>query len=250
MSAAASWPRATLAQVAMEARLTSRRGENLLALVGIPVTVLLFFGSVDLVPVPAGQARIDVLLPGTLALAVIAAGLVNLGIATAYERSYGVLKRLGGSPLGRTGLIAAKLLTILAIEVLVVLVLLAIAATVFDWRPGSGVSWPLFAVALLVGTAAFAGLGLALAGTLRAEATLTLANALFIGCLLLGGVVIPLDHLPPLLATIGGLLPAGALVEAFRVALGGAGEAGPALVVLGAWAVAAVGVAVRWFRWE
>ena len=117
-------------------RLTSRRGENLLALIGIPVAVLLFFGSVDLVPVPAGQARIDVLLPGTLALAVIAAGLVNLGIATAYERAYGVLKRLGGSPLGRTGLIAAKLLTILAIEVLVVLVLMAIAVAVFGWRPG------------------------------------------------------------------------------------------------------------------
>jgi ABC-2 type transport system permease protein len=62
--------------------------------------------------------------------------------------------------------------------------------------------------------------------------------------------VIPLDHLPPVLATLGGLLPAGALVEAFRVALGGAGEAGPALVVVAVWAVAAVGVAVRWFRWE
>ena len=146
------------------------------------MAVLLFFGSIDLVPVPAGQARIDVLLPGTLALAVIAAGLVNLGIATAYERSYGVLKRLGGSPLGRTGLIAAKLATILAIEVVVVLVLMGIAAIVFGWRPGPGVSWPLFGLALLVGTAAFAGLGLALAGTLRAEATLTLANALFIGC--------------------------------------------------------------------
>ncbi len=250
MSGAATWPRATLAQVRMEARLTSRRGENLLALIGIPVAVLLFFGSVDLVPVPAGQARIDVLLPGTLALAVIAAGLVNLGIATAYERSYGVLKRLGGSPLGRTGLIAAKLATILVIEVVVVLVLMGIAAIVFGWRPGPGVSWPLFGLALLVGTAAFAGLGLALAGTLRAEATLTLANALFIGCLLLGGVVIPLDHLPPVLAAIGGLLPAGALVEAFRVALGGVGEAGPALVVVGLWAVAAIAVAVRWFRWE
>ena len=85
---------------------------------------------------------------------------------------------------------------------------------------------------------------------MRAEATLTLANALFIGCLLLGGVVIPLDHLPPLLAAVGGLLPAGALVEAFRVALGGAGEAVPALVVVGIWALGAIGVAVRWFRWE
>ena len=153
MSRAAPWPRATLAQVGMEARLTARRGENVLALIGIPAAVLLFFGSVDLVPVPAGQARIDVLLPGTLALAVIAAGLVNLGIATAYERAYGVLKRLGGSPLGRSGLVSAKLATVLLVEVVVALVLVALAAVVFGWRPSAATSWPAVAVTLLVGTA-------------------------------------------------------------------------------------------------
>jgi ABC-2 type transport system permease protein len=250
MSLPASWPRATLAQVRMEGRLTARRGENVLALIGIPAAVLLFFGSVDLVPVPAGQARVDVLLPGTLALAIIAAGLVNLGIATAYERAYGVLKRLGGSPLGRTGLIVAKLLTVIIVEIAVVAVLVAIAVFVFGWRPGPGASAPAFVAAFLVGTAAFAGLGLALAGTLRAEATLTLANALFIACLLLGGVVVPVDHLPDALAAVSRLLPAAALAEAFRAALGGGGELGRSLAVVGAWAVGALVVAFRWFRWE
>lgn len=234
----------------MEGRLTARRGENVLALIGIPAAVLLFFGSVDLVPVPAGQARIDVLLPGTLALAIIAAGLVNLGIATAYERSYGVLKRLGGSPLGRTGLIAAKLTTVVIVEVAVVAVLVALAALVFGWRPGPGASMAAFVAAFLVGTAAFAGLGLALAGTLRAEATLTLANALFIACLLLGGVVVPIDHFPDALATVSRLLPAAALSEAFRAALGVGGDLGRSLAVVGAWAVGALVVALRWFRWE
>jgi ABC-2 type transport system permease protein len=249
MSGPASWSAATLAQIRMEGRLTARRGENVLAMIGIPAAVLLFFGSVDLVPVAPGQARIDVLLPGTLALAVIAAGLVNLGIATAYERSYGVLKRLGGSPLGRTGLIAAKLVTVLLVEVLVVAVLVGLAALVFWWRP-SAVSWPAFAATLLIGTAAFAGLGLALAGTLRAEATLTLANALFIACLLLGGVVVPVDHLGEPLATVSALLPAAALSEAFRASLGAGGELGRSLVVVGAWAIGALVVALRWFRWE
>jgi ABC-2 type transport system permease protein len=234
----------------MEGRLTARRGENVLALIGIPAAVLLFFGSVDLVPVPAGQARIDVVLPGTLALAIIAAGLVNLGIATAYERAYGVLKRLGGSPLGRTGLIVAKLATVLAVEALVVVVLIGLAVWAFGWRPGTETSWPAFVVTVLLGTAAFAGLGLALAGTLRAEATLTLANALFIACLLLGGVVVPLDHLPDALATISGLLPAAALSEAFRAALGVGGDLGRSLVVVTAWAIGALLVSLRWFRWE
>lgn len=250
MSRPASWSAATLAQAGMEARLTARRGENILAMIGIPVAVLLFFGSIELIPVPAGQARVDVLLPGALALAVIAAGLVNLGIATAYERAYGVLKRLGGSPLGRTGMIVAKLAVVVAVEIVVVVVLFAIAAGVFGWRPGASTSWPAVVATLLLGTAAFAGLGLAMAGTLRAEATLTLANALFIACLLLGGVVVPLDHLPDALASFASLLPAAALSEAFRAALGGTGDLGRSLLVVGLWAAGALVVAVRWFRWE
>ena len=104
-----------------------------------------------------------------------------------------------------------------------VLVLMGIAAIVFGWRPGRRrLAGRCSSARCCSGTAAFAGLGLALAGTLRAEATLALANALFLGCLLLGGIVLPVDHSPAAARSIGGLLPAGALVEAFRVALGGA----------------------------
>jgi ABC-2 type transport system permease protein len=251
MSAPASPVAATLTQARMEMRLTARRGENLLAMVGIPVVVLLFFGSVEVLPLPAGGgSRITSLLPGTLALAIIATGLVNLGIATAYERSYGVLKRLGGSPLGRTGLIAAKLLTVLVIEVGQVVALIAIAWLVFGWRPGDDASAAVFVGAVLLGTAAFAGLGLAMAGSLRAEATLTLANALFLAFLLLGGLLVPADRLPGPLAQLSGLLPSSALAEAFRAALGSGGDAGRSLVVLALWAVGALLVAVRTFRWE
>ena len=251
MSAPASPIAATLAQTAMELRLTARRGENLLAMVGIPVAVLLFFGSVDVLPTAAGEgSRIASLLPGTLALAIIATGLVNLGIATAYERSYGVLKRLGGSPLGRPGLVAAKLLTVLVIEIGQVAALVAIAWIVFGWRPGDGASAAVFVGAVLLGTAAFAGLGLAMAGSLRAEATLTLANALFLAFLLLGGLLVPADRLPDPLAQLSALLPAGALADAFRSAVGSGGDAGRSLAILAAWAVGSVVVAVRTFRWE
>ena len=251
MSAPASPVAATLAQARMEMRLTARRGENLLAMVGIPVVVLLFFGSVEVLPLPAGGgSRIVTLLPGTLALAIIATGLVNLGIATAYERSYGVLKRLGGSPLGRAGLIAAKLLTVLVIEVGQIVALVGLAWLVFGWRPGEDASAAVFVGAVLLGTAAFAGLGLAMAGSLRAEATLTLANALFLAFLLLGGLLVPADRLPDPLAQLSGLLPASALAEAFRAALGSDGDAGRSLVVLALWAIGALLVAVRTFHWE
>ena len=127
---------------------------------------------------------------------------------------------------------------------------LSIAWIVFGWGPGDRVSPAVFVGAMVLGTAAFAGLGLAMAGSLRAEATLTLANALFLLFLLLGGLIVPADRLPDPLAQLSGLLPASALAEAFRAALGNGGDAGPSLVVLAAWAVGATVIAARTFRWE
>jgi ABC-2 type transport system permease protein len=250
MSRPASLVAAAAAQTTMELRLTARRGENVLVTIVIPVVVLLFFASVAILPTGIGPP-VDFLLPGTLALAVIATSLVNLGIATAYERSYGVLKRLGGSPLTRSGLLAAKMLAILAVEIGQVALLVGIAAMFLGWRPGGDASLPLFVVALLLGTAAFGGLGLLLAGALRAEATLALANGLFIAFLLLGGILIPIADLPGPLAAIAGLLPAAALADAFRAALGtGDVDAARGVAILTAWAIGAIALALRTFRWE
>jgi ABC-2 type transport system permease protein len=242
--------RATAALAAMELRITSRRGENILVTLIIPTAVLLFFASAGIVPGIAGRP-VDFLLPGALSLAIIASGLVNLGIATAYERSYGVLKRLGGSPLPRAGLVAAKLASVVVLEILQVGVLLAVAIVVLGWGPGPTASVGLFLAAWVLGTLTFAGLGLLLAGTIRAEATLALANGLFLAFLMVGGIVLPIDHLPGPLEPVARLLPAGALSELFRAALGGATSGvGLAVIVLAAWAAAAVGLAVRFFRWE
>jgi ABC-2 type transport system permease protein len=241
---------AALAQTRMELRLTARRGENVLVTIVIPVVVLLFFASVAVLP--SGTDRpVDFLLPGTLALAVIASSLVNLGIATAYERNYGVLKRLGGSPLTRGGLLTAKVGAVLAVEIAQVILLLAIAIVVLGWHPGPVASPFLFALALLLGTLAFAGLGLLLAGALRAEATLALANGLFIAFLLLGGIILPVADLPGPLAAIAAILPAAALADAFRVALGsGNGDIVGPLLILAGWAIGFVGLAARTFSWE
>jgi len=249
MSRPASLLAATLAQTGMELRLTARRGENILVTIIIPAVVLLFFASSGVLPTGAGRP-VDFLLPGSLALAVIATSLVNLGIATAYERHYGVLKRLGGSPLTRGGLLAAKMLAILVVEVAQVVLLVAIAVVVLGWTLPSGAAPALLVAALLLGTLAFAGLGLLLAGALRAEATLALANGLFLVALMLGGIVLPLDHLPAGLDVFGRLLPAAALADTFRAALGSGGDVAASLAILAAWGAAAVAGTVRTFRWE
>jgi ABC-2 type transport system permease protein len=246
------------ALAAMELRLALRRGENLLVMIVIPVAVLLFFGGSGIIPLATPSAAVAFLLPGSMALAIIATSLVNLGIATAYERQYGVLKRLGGSPMPRSGLIAAKIATVLAIEVAQLLLLVVAAVVILGWRPPD-TPVPEAAIGLLVagwllGTLAFAGLGLLMAGTLRAEATLALANALFLAFLMLGGIVLPLDHLPSWIAAIASVLPANALADIFRAALGDAtGNATDVttdLLILLAWGLAASGVATRRFRWD
>lgn len=246
---AASPGRTVSALVAAELRLTLRRGETLLAAAVIPIVVLLFFASVGILPTGAGRP-VDFLLPGSIALAVIATSLVSLGITTAYDRRYGVLKRLGGSPLSRGELIAAKIAVVLVVEAVQVALLLVAATWLLGWRPPAGMSPAMVTVAILLGTLAFAGIGLWLAGTLRAETMLAVANGLFIASLLLGGIVLPIDHLPGPLATVAAALPAAALSEAIRIGFGAGGDATGPLFLLAGWALAGVGLAAATFSWE
>src|SRR2546430_8061464 len=172
-----------IAQSRIELLLTLRRGESVLITLVVPVMLLIFFASLNIVPAVKGSA-VNFLLPGILALAVMAAGMVNLGIATAYERYYGVLKRLGSSPLPRSGLIIAKIISILLLEIVQVVLLVGVAILLYGWQPAG--SPPLALLAMALGTGTFAAIGLAMAGALRAELTLAGANALFLLFILLG----------------------------------------------------------------
>jgi ABC-2 type transport system permease protein len=245
--------RAIAATAAIELRLVLRRGENLFATIVIPTLVLGLFSSVSILPTGSGRP-VDFLLPGSIALGIVATCLVSLGITTAYDRSYGVLKRLGGSPLSRAELVVARLIVVLVVEAIQVALLVATATIPLGWTAGSGGSAVLFVVAVVLGTAAFAGLGLLLAGTLRAETVLALANLLFLGVLVVGGVIVPIDRLPGPLAAIAAALPAAPLSELLRAALGSTAVAGGdvagAIVLLSAWAIGSLGVAAATFRWE
>jgi ABC-2 type transport system permease protein len=219
---------------------------RLLAVI-VPVVLLVFFTALG-VPGLASDRPVDFLLPGMLALAIIANGMVSLGIATAYERYYGVLKRLGATPLGRPALLAGKTLAVVAVE-MVQLVVLAGVAVALGWRPAG--SPLLAALAAALATVAFAGLGLLLAGTLRAEVTLAVVNGLYLLLLLLGGMVFPLGELPAALEVLARLLPAAALADALGGALAPAADVPfRAWAVLGAWAVVGPNLAALTFRWE
>jgi ABC-2 type transport system permease protein len=239
--------RAIRAQTRVEMLLTLRRGESLLVTMVIPLGILVFFSKVDAINTTY-KDPVDFLVPGVLALAVMSSAMVSLGIATGYERRYGVLKRLGSTPLSRAGLLSAKTLNVLALEVVQALVIV-LTGVALGWNATGGL---VAAIALLlVGTIAFAGVGMLLAGTLRAEANLAVANGLFLVLLFLGGMAYPLAKLPDAIRTVAEALPAAALSETVRAVLT-PGKSFPTgeLVVLIVWAVAAPLAAARWFRWE
>jgi len=238
--------KALAAQLRLELTLTLRNGESLLLTLGIPVAILVFFSLVDVLPIN-GDA-VDFLAPGVLALAVLATAFANLAIATAFDRSYGVLKRLGATPLGRPRLVAAKALAVLVVIALQTLVL-AVAALALGWRPDVE-PVPLI-LGLVLSVAAFTGLALVVAGRMRALVALAVANAVFVVLLLLSGMVFPLDKLPAGVRSAARALPSTALAETTRGALSAdapvPGRVWPVLVV---WALASIALAVALFRWE
>ena len=236
------------AQTALETRMLLRNGEQLLLTVIIPSVLLVLFSAVDMVRTTGPGARVDFLAPGLLALAVMSTAFTGQAIATGFERRYGVLKRLGASPLPRWALMTAKTGSVLVTEVLQVALLSAIALGL-GWHPHGDPA--AVAALLLLGTAAFSGLGLLMAGTLRAEATLAAANLVFVLLLLAGGVIVPLTQYPAAVRPVLEALPISALSDGLRTVLQqGASVPWSDLGILAAWAVLGLAAAGRFFRWE
>lgn len=237
-------------QTGIELRLLLRNGEQLLLALVIP-TLLLVAGTHSERVVDLGSGRtIDIIAPGVLALAVLSTSFTSLAIATGFERRYGVIKRLGASPLPRSGLMLGKIGAVLIVEALQ-LTVLSLLALVLGWEPHGGIAaigW-LMLLALL-GTAAFGTLGLLIAGTLRAEATLAVANLVYVLLLVGGGVLVPLSRYPASARSALEWLPSGALGQGLRDMFDGSAPGLFPIAVLLIWAIVAGTVAARTFEWE
>ena len=234
------------AQTAMELKLTLRNGEQLLLNLIIPVllTVVLVLEPV----IGVHGSRAGFFVPGVLALAVMSAAFTGQAIATGFERKYGVLKRLGVTALPRSILLLGKTCAVVCLELLQILVICLIGIAV-GWHPHGNPG--AVVVYVILGTAAFSGLGLLMAGTLRAEATLAAANVVWFVLLFLGDVIFPLSSFPAAADTVLSLLPTSALAHGLRSVLrDGAGLSMHDTLTLLVWAVVALAAAARYFRWE
>jgi ABC-2 type transport system permease protein len=243
---AAPRSRALAAQTAMELRLVLRNGEQLLLTIIIPTVLLILFAKAPIADLP--KPRIDFLLPGVLALAVMSTAFTGQAIGTGFERRYGVLRRLGTTPLTRAALLTAKTSAVIGVEILQI-GLLCLVALALGWSP-DGTVLPVIGL-LLLGTAAFSVLGLLMAGTLRAEATLAAANFVYLVLLVLGGVAFPLADFSSGARDVLQYLPISALSTGLRRVLsGGHAVPGRSWLTLAIWAVIGGAAAARFFRWD
>lgn len=247
---AASLPAMIRAQTGIELRLLVRNGEQLLLALVIPLLLLIAGTHSDTV-VNLGIGRsIDIITPGVLALAVLSTSFTSLAIATGFERRYGVIKRLGASPLPRSGLMFGKIGAVLIVEAMQLLVL-SLVALALGWSPHGGIAaigWLLLLA--LLGTAAFGSLGLLIAGTLRAEATLAVANLVYVLLLVGGGVLVPLSRYPAGARTALEWLPSGALGQGLRDVFAGTSPGIFPIAVLILWGAFAGVLTAKTFEWE
>ena len=247
MNTAAPSRTRVLAQARFETGTLLRNGEQLLVALVLPAMALVGLALSHSPSLGPGR-RIDLAVPGVLALAVISTAFTGQAISTGFDRRYGVLRLLGVSPLGRHGFLVAKALAVLTIELLQAIVL-SLIGLALGWHP----QWTgLFAGTLfaLVGTWTFVALALLLAGTMRAEGVLALANLIWIALLGLGGVIIPRTEMPSGLSHVAAFLPSGALGDGLREAFVHGRVAGIPLLVLFVWGAVATALASRTFRWS
>lgn len=242
------------AQARFETTMVISNGEQVLLAFIIPIATLIALVKFDFwtSSLPDGAPVASVALASTIALAVSSAAFVSPAIVIAFDRQRGVLRMLGTTPLGRGGLIAGKIISIVAVVALQIAVLFTVALFL-GWRPFHSPGYIALGtlaaiVVILAATACFGGAGIAIGGSQRPEFVLGAVNLLWI--IAAGsGLVLPLAHYPQWLGHILRLLPPGAFGQAMReIAVGHIPWIPGAILTL--WAIAMTGWAKRVFSWD
>jgi ABC-2 type transport system permease protein len=248
----------TARQVRYQNRLFWRTPIAALFTVAFPLMFLVLFnvlleGSID---VSGGRSLtvVQFYAPSLAVFTVASATYTNLGIRTSIARDDGILKRFRGTPLPAWAYLAGRVVSAVWIALIGVVVMLGVGAGAFGLEIRME-TLPAAAVAFLVGSGAFAALGLALAAlTPTAEAAPAIANFTILPLAFISDVFLSLADPPGWLDTVGDLFPLKPFVNAFQAPFLPSSEP-PAfewgsIAVIAAWGVAGSLVALRFFGWE
>ncbi len=227
-----------IAHMRWELRLLLRNGEQILVMFLIPLALLIALQVTGIGPEP---------LPAVITVSIVATCFTSLAISTGFERRSGALRHAATTPLTRLELLVGKLLAT-GITALISIAGVSVVGVALGWRPVA--TWPWAVLIAVLGAAAFAALAVLIAGTLRAEAVLALANGIFLVLIVFGGVLIPASAMPAALGTIVSALPSAALADGMRATLVDGSMPLGSAAVLAIWTVAAALLARRFFRWD
>ena len=193
-------------------------------------------------------------LAGIVTFSIIGACYTNLAIGVTFAREGGFLKRLRGTPLPPWVYLSARIIHAVAMAGLLVAISVAFSAVAYGVRIPWG-SVPALVVSLSVGAACFSSLGLAITAIIpNPDASPAVVNAVVFPLLFVSNVFIPIAKPPAVLRTITGVFPVGRLAEALQQAFfpGPHSASLPVrqLLIVGAWCVLGLALAVRFFSWE
>lgn len=238
--------RNVLRQAAWEFKLNAKNGEQLLLLIIIPIAMFFTLTQTSII----GGEKWDI--PGALSVSItistLAAGFTSLAIATAFERRSGTLVTMGVTPITRVELVAGKAISTIYLAVISTAILITVAL-IFGWSPSSSAF--LIPLALILGIASVSGWAFLIAGTMKAEAVLAIANGIFVLAMVFGGILFQYSGV---MGTITGLLPPAALSNCMAHSLDSAPSDSPHLIfsiaVLIMWSIGGTLLAAKLFRWR
>jgi ABC-2 type transport system permease protein len=237
-----------------ELRLAWRYPVGVIFGVGLPMLLLVVFGSIPSLTQPnkefGGLSFFTVYAPTLMVLVLLVLALLSLPAQMAGYREQGVLRRMSTTPVPAAALLAAQVAVNLILAAVAIGLLLGVGAGAFNLVLPAQAGWLVLSLGLTV--AALFGIGLfvaAFAGT--PQVANAIGSALFYPSAFFSGVYVPLVALKSgVIDDTAKVLPSGAAFNALHTSLAGRFPGWAPVGVLCAYAVVFSAAAVHWFRWD
>ncbi|MHB1711807.1 MAG: ABC transporter permease [Acidimicrobiales bacterium] len=186
------------------------------------------------------------------AFAVITACYNNIAIGITFQRDAGILKRINGTPLPASVYFAARVVHAMLVAVLLVAITVTFGAIAYHADVPTGAALLRFLVMLVVGAASFSALGFAITAAIpNAEASPAIVNASILPLLFLSGIFIPIgDNSPSWILWIARIFPVRHFAAGIQAGFLGTSFHWTDVLIVAAWGLAGLVVAIRYFKWE
>jgi ABC-2 type transport system permease protein len=212
----------------------------------LPLLLLLLVASVF----AGDEEELRVLIPGIAGMSVMATTFNALAFNLTFLREEGILKRVRGTPMPTASYLGGLIGSAVANAFVTVALVVVIGHLLYD------VDWPREPLSLAaftgLGVICFAALGIAFSHAIpNVDSVPAYQNAVFLPLIFISGVFYSADDLPPALETVAEALPLKHVIDGLSAAIVGAPvDEAAAAAAAGAWALAGLVLAIRFFRWS